>query len=50
MIVRIFLSTLSSIIGLKFSGGPFAFPGFDSGVSIPRLSSSGNSPVTDVWL
>ena len=43
-IVSNFLNTDKSIIGRKFSGGPFFFPGFGSGVRIPILSSSGGFP------
>ena len=38
------------MIGLKFSGGPLAFPGFCSGVNIPAISSSGCFPVFAVVL
>ena len=38
-IVNIFLSMDRSMIGLRFSGGPLAFPGFCSGVKIPAISS-----------
>ena len=43
-IVSNFLNTDKSIIGRTFSGGPFFFPGFGSGVRIPILSSSGGFP------
>ena len=40
-IVSNFLNTDKSI---KFSGGPFFFPGFGSGVKMSILSSSGGFP------
>ena len=43
-IVSNFLNTDKSIIGRKFPGGPFFFPGFGSGVRMPILSSSGGFP------
>ena len=49
-IVNIFLSMDRSIIGLKFSGGPFGLPGFCSGVRMPSVISSGCSPVFAVVL
>ena len=43
-IVSNFLNTDKRIIGRKFPGGPFFFPGFASGVRMPILSSSGGFP------
>ena len=43
-IVRNFLNTDKSIVGRKFPGGPFFFPGFVSVVRMPILSSSGGFP------
>ena len=40
-IVISFPSIDKSMIGLRFSGGPFFFPGFGSGVKMPIVSSSG---------
>ena len=36
-----FPSADKSMIGRRFSGGPFFFPGFGSGVKMPILSWSG---------
>ena len=44
-IARIFRNMDSSIIDLRFSGGPFGLPGFCSGVRMPSVISSGCSPV-----
>ena len=43
-IVSNFLNNDRSIIGRKFSGGPFFFPGFGNGIKMPILSSSGGFP------
>ena len=43
-IVSNFLNTDKSIIGRKFSDGPFFFHGFGSGVRMQILSSSGGFP------
>ena len=40
-IVSRFPSIDKSMIGLRFSGGPFFFPCFGSGVKMPIVSSSG---------
>ena len=45
-IVKIFLRTDSKIIGGRFSGRPFDFPGFCSGQSSPRTNSVTGSPVS----
>ena len=43
---RIFLSTDSKMIGLRFSGGPLVFPGFCNGIRMPCLISFGKVPVS----
>ena len=45
-IAKIFLRIDSRIIGLRFSGGPFFFPGFCNGVRCPIFISLGYSPVS----
>ncbi len=44
-IARIFLRIDNNIIGLRFSGGPFFFPGFCSGTRCPNFISFGYFPV-----
>ena len=39
-----FRGTDKSMIGRRFSDGPFFLPGFGSGVKMPILSSSGGFP------
>ena len=43
-IVSIFLKTDKSMIGLRFSGGPFFFPGLGNGVKMPICLSHGMFP------
>ena len=43
-IVSIFLQTDKSMIGLRFSGCPFFFPGFGDGVKMPICISDGGFP------
>ena len=50
MIAKIFLSTESKIIGLRFLTGPFGFPGFGNGIKFPNESSVGLFPVSAMSL
>ena len=40
-IVSFFIITDKSMLGLRFSGGPFFFPGFGNGVKMPICISDG---------
>ena len=49
-IARIFLSMDSSMIGLRFAGGPCGFPGIGNGTSTSSITSSGMLPVFAISL
>ena len=48
IIANIFLRMDNNITGLRFLTGPLGLPGLGKGISCPKLSSKGLSPVSAI--